>query len=165
MSFRRGAGRMSPLTRLRNSFRCSHARGFSLLELLVALVIIGTSFTVLFSTVSTNLRSIRRVDNFEQRLLNAKSKLRELDLIQSFRPGDRSDGTFPDGTIWQIEVLPFLSPPPEIAPGTAPSMVKLVMTLNWEGQAGRQSWKVETYRLNPPGTGVRSLQEQLDALR
>jgi general secretion pathway protein I len=143
----------------------SEPRGFSLIELVVALSIIALAFTVLFSSVSTNLRNIRRLDDYERRVQQARSKLAELELLPGFRPGDRSEGTFDDGTRWRIDVRSFLDASPELAASSAPAMVHLVMTLEWNGRRGPQSWTVDTYRMNPPGLQLRSLEEQLSGLR
>ena len=81
--------------------RNQNSSGFSLLELIVAIVLAGLSFAVLFSSMSTSLRNVRRLTTFEQHVEQAKSKLGELELISGLHPGDHGEGDFADGTRWR----------------------------------------------------------------
>ena len=95
--------------------RNQNSSGFSLLELIVAIVLAGLSFAVLFSSMSTSLRNVRRLTTFEQHVEQAKSKLGELELISGLHPGDHGEGDFADGTRWRFEVFPYILPPVTLA--------------------------------------------------
>ena len=150
------------MTPIRNQNSCS---GFSLLELIVAIVLAGLSFAVLFSSMSTSLRNVRRLTTFEQHVEQAKSKLGELELISGLHPGDHGEGDFADGTRWRFEVFPYILPPVTLASVSAPSVVRITLTLEWQGRAGRQTWTIERYRAARTGITTASLQQQIDALR
>jgi prepilin-type N-terminal cleavage/methylation domain-containing protein len=142
-----------------------YKRGFSLLELIVAIVLAGLAFAVLFSSMSTSLRNVGRLTTFEHHVEQAKSKLAELELVSGLHPGDHSEGDFEDGTRWRFEVFPYILPPVTLASVNAPSVVRVVLTLEWQGRSGRQSWAIERYRTARTGLTTTSLQQQIDALR
>jgi prepilin-type N-terminal cleavage/methylation domain-containing protein len=141
------------------------SRGFSLLELLVAIALAGLSFAVLFSSMSTSLRNVGRLTAFEHHVEQAKSKLAELELVSGLHPGDHSEGEFEDGTRWRFEVFPYILPPVTLASVNAPSVVRVTLTLEWQGRSDRQSWTIERYRATRAGLTTTSLQQQIDVLR
>src|ERR1700693_4835384 len=85
-------------------------RGFSLLEVLVAVTIIGLAFSAVFAGMSGSLRGLGRVESSERRVEQARLKLAELDLIKRLRPRDSASGQFDDGTRWTLESGPFIAP-------------------------------------------------------
>jgi prepilin-type N-terminal cleavage/methylation domain-containing protein len=139
--------------------------GFSLLELIVAIVLAGLAFAVLFSSMSTSLRNVGRLTAFEHHVEQAKTKLGELELVSGLHPGDHSEGEFDDGTRWRFEVFPYILPPVTLASANAPSVVRIVLTLEWRGRSGPQSWTIERYRTTRAGLTTASLQQQIDVLR
>ena len=141
--------------------------GFSLLEVIVAVAILGISFSVIMSGMSTSLRTVTRVADSQRRIEQARQKLAELDLIATPGPGQQASGIFDDGTTWRIEVSSFI--PPDIRFQNR-SVVRISLQLAWEGRAGPQTWDVSTYRVLPPQVGapppsLPSLMEQLSALQ
>jgi len=140
-------------------------RGFSLLEVLVAVTIIGIGFTVVFTGMSGSVRGLERVESNDRRVELARMKLAELDLVQRIRPGDSASGMFDDGTRWSVQVYPFIPPVQEGPRRNPSSVVRIALTLEWMGRNNVQRRELETYRYqvddNRPGP---SLQEQLRAL-
>jgi hypothetical protein len=136
-----------------------------LLELIVAIVLAGLAFAVLFSSMSTSLRNVGRLTAFEHHVEQAKAKLAELELVSGLHPGDHSEGEFEDGTRWQFEIFPYILPPITLASGNATSVVRVVLTLEWQGRSGPQAWTIERYRAARTGLTTASLQQQFDALR
>jgi hypothetical protein len=115
--------------------------------------------------MSTSLRNVGRLTAFEHHVEQAKTKLAELELVSGLHPGDHSEGEFEDGTRWRLEVFPYILPPVTLASVNAPSVVRIVLTLEWKGRSGPQSWTIERYRAAPTGLTTASLRQQLDALR
>jgi prepilin-type N-terminal cleavage/methylation domain-containing protein len=140
-------------------------RGFSLLEVLVAVTIIGIGFSVVFTGMSGSVRGLERIDSNDRRVELARMKLAELDLVQRIRPGDSASGVFADGTRWSLQVFPFIAPV-QVGPRRNPSsVVRIVLTLEWMGRNKVQTRELETYRyLVDDNRIVPSLQEQLHAL-
>jgi prepilin-type N-terminal cleavage/methylation domain-containing protein len=138
--------------------------GFSLIEVMVALTIVGLVFTVFMSGASRSLDAIVRVDQSDRRLEFVRAKLAELDLCGPIRAGDSASGIFEDGTRWRADAFPFI-PPSATNPS---SVVRIVLTIQWQGRSGQeQKREIAMYRyVPPPGAElITSLDDQLHDLR
>jgi prepilin-type N-terminal cleavage/methylation domain-containing protein len=140
--------------------------GFSLLEVLVAVTIIGFGFAVVFAGMSGSLRGLDRVGDVERHVAQARLILAELDLVKQVRAGDSASGTFSDGTKWTLESSPFITPINE-GPRTNPgSVVRINLTLDWPGRNGPQKQVIETYRYTTASAiAIPPLEEQLRELQ
>jgi general secretion pathway protein I len=85
--------------------RRSAQLGFTLVETLVALAIVGLSFAVLFKVISDNLDRTRRMQD------DALAMSRVESLLAQATAGTphAMHGTFPDGSTWQVDVTPALA--------------------------------------------------------
>jgi prepilin-type N-terminal cleavage/methylation domain-containing protein len=139
----------------------SARRGFILLELIVALTILGLGFSILFAGMSNSERNIERLDKAQSRQAHIRNLIAKLDLIQQFSPGESAQGTFEDGFRWRVDVSPFAS-----APGaTQSNVVRIDLRLEWEGRSGVQRKAIETYRfVSNPSLDAHSLGDQLLAI-
>ena len=139
------------------------SRGFSLLEVMVALTIVAMVFTVVFRGISVSLNTITRIEQSGRRLELARSKLAELDLCGPIRAGDHANGVFEDGTRWKVDTSGFV-PPAENSPTT---VVRVTLSLEWEGRTSPQHREITTYRFvpNPGNQPILSLEDQLRELR
>lgn len=94
------------------------ARGFSLLEVLVAFVILALVGTALFRMFSGALTNIAAADDYSRAVLVAESVLTEAAGTQPLREASQA-GTADDGRIaWTTQVTPYT--PPQVDPGTQP---------------------------------------------
>jgi prepilin-type N-terminal cleavage/methylation domain-containing protein len=144
--------------------RGSH--GFSLLEVLVAVTIIGIGFAVVFAGMSGSLRSLQRAEANDHRVELARLKLAELDLIKRIRPDDTASGVFEDGTRWILQSSTFIAPIDTDQKRNPASVIRVDLTLEWTGRNGPQKKVVETYRFQQADpTPIPSLEEQLRELR
>jgi general secretion pathway protein I len=86
------------------------ARGFSLLEVLVAFVILALVATALFRLFSASLNNASAAEDWSRALLLAESQLDIAASAQPLREGtDR--GTDPSGRIqWETQVAPYAAP-------------------------------------------------------
>lgn len=90
------------------------ARGFSLLEVLVAFVILSLVATALFRLFSGALANASAADDYSRALLVAESALAEAAAVQPLREGTQS-GSADDGRIaWTTRVAPYA--PPDVSP-------------------------------------------------
>ena len=139
------------------------ARGFSLLEVMVALTIAAMVFTVAFRGISVSLDTLTRIGQSDRRLELVRSKLAELDLCGPIRAGDHADGVFDDGTCWKVDTSSFV-PATETNAG---SLVRLTLSVEWAGRSGLQRRETTTYRYVLPQRNqpIPSLEEQLRDLR
>ena len=140
--------------------------GFSLLEVLVAVTIIGIGFAVVFAGMTGSLRGLQRVEANDHRVEQARFIFAELDLIKRIRPNDSASGTFDDGTKWTVQSSMFIAPIDEEQKRNPALVIRLDLTLEWMGRTGLQKKVLQTYRFQQPdATPIRSLQEQLNELR
>jgi len=142
-------------------------RGFSLLEVLVAVTIIGIGFSIVFAGMSGSLRGLERVEDNNHRLEQARLKLAELDLIKRIRPNDSASGDFEDGTRWTLRSSPFIAPIEDGPRRNPASVLRIDLTLEWRGRNGTtQQHLIQTYRYQAgDSTPIPSLQAQLGALQ
>jgi prepilin-type N-terminal cleavage/methylation domain-containing protein len=140
-------------------------RGFTLIEVLVAMTIMAMSFSVLFAISSRALDGMRRARDMERRVEFARTRLAELRLIDSVAVGDRAGGSLDDGTSWQVEVLPFIQPVLDGPLRNPTSVVRIHLSLEWQGRNQPQKWEVDSYRLLYSSvTPIRSFEERLRAI-
>ena len=82
-------------------------RGFSLLEVLVAFVILALVLGVLMQIFSGGLRNASRAGEYQHAVLLGQSKLASVGIETPLKEGE-SNGEF-DGTYrWQVSIRPYL---------------------------------------------------------
>ena len=82
---------LPPMTTRLRPKRNSDARGFTLLEVVVALAILATAFTALLGLHTQNLKTIARDRGYTEALFLAREKLAQIELQGVPEPGDRKD--------------------------------------------------------------------------
>src|SRR5262245_23620739 len=137
-------------------------RGFTLLEVLVAVTILGIGFSLVFAGMSGSLRALESVQTTDRRVELARYKLAEIDLVKRIRPNDSATGVFEDGTRWTVQSSPFVLPVQDGQRVNRASVIKIDLTLEWLGRNGVQKRVIQTYRYDSGDTSpVPSLEEQL----
>ncbi|HEY1326611.1 MAG TPA: type II secretion system minor pseudopilin GspI [Casimicrobiaceae bacterium] len=135
------------------------AAGFSLLEVLVAFVILALVVTALFGLFGGALRNASTAEDWSRALLVAESRLAEASSTQPMREGSAS-GTEANGRItWQTAVTPYVSPDPnpdlERASETMPTrLYRVSVQVQYTGDNGRP----RTFTLSTLKLSARSLQ-------
>jgi general secretion pathway protein I len=118
------------------------AGGFTLIEALVALLVIAISLTVIGSLVGGNVRGTVAVDQRLSLLETARSLLTALPDRDRLAPGDTSGEL--GGNRWRIDVLPFAAAFVDTAqPG---QWVPLDVVIRVESPAG-ETLRLDTVRL------------------
>src|SRR5215475_7071287 len=107
---------MRPATR-------SDQAGFTLLEVLVATLIMGIAVAGILSGLSASVRNAARLTDYDRATLLARSKMDELLADQSIQRNVFIEGAFDaamsggSSSGWRARILPF-----EHAPGAGPGM-------------------------------------------
>jgi type II secretion system protein I len=125
-------------------------QGFTLLEVLVATVIMGIAVAGVLSGLSATTRNAARLTDYDRATLLARSKMDELLADQRMPRKVFAEGTFdpamsggvPMG--WRGRVLPF-----EWAPGAGPGMWvldRVELEIWWMTGPTRHSFTLEGYR-------------------
>jgi len=82
------------------------SEGFTLLEVLIAVAILGTAIVVLLLQFSVALRAGSITQNVTVATLHAKEKIEELKMERELSESSQS-GTFGDGYEWETQVIPY----------------------------------------------------------
>lgn len=111
------------------------ARGFSLIEMLVAMVILSLSLGVLYQAAMGATRNVRVAAEYSEALMLAESVMSEVSLVAS--PDSESGGSF-GAYDWRASVLPLtLEEDPALQAGTP--LAEVVVTVSWgEGDRRRE---------------------------
>lgn len=83
--------------------RGDHCRGFTLIEILVATMILSIALTVIMQLFSGGLRSARLSQDYTRGVFHAREKMEEI-LLADDVSTEAADGVFDDGYRWQTGV-------------------------------------------------------------
>jgi general secretion pathway protein I len=130
------------------------AAGFSLLEVLVAFVILALVGTALFNLFGASLNNAGVADEYSRAAAFAESRLTTLGLDTPLR--ETSDqGTSDDGRYgWSIKVEPYVAPDAtddqtRLAQMLPMRLWRLSITVTWPGERGAQrSISLSTVRMS-----------------
>jgi general secretion pathway protein I len=84
----------------------STQKGFTLLEILLAIVILGVSLTVIMQQFSAGLRIAYTSKTYTTAISYAKQKLEEFQLQEEIEETEES-GDFEDGYSWRVTIVPY----------------------------------------------------------
>jgi len=128
--------------------------GMSLLEVLIAVSLLGISFVAIFSGLSAALRTTGRLDLFDRANEFATQKLNELFLDPSLGSDQLRFGTSPSGIEWEARTSLVDQRP---LPGSEKpaQLVRINLRVSWRTRSGEQSLNLESLKLcipqPPPG--------------
>jgi general secretion pathway protein I len=119
--------------------------GFSLLEILVAMTILGVAVATLLGAMSGSLRNLSRSGDYDRAVLDGRQKLKEL-MADSQAPRYRElSGGFAPSRGWRARITAYdISYRPAQA-GT-PVLDRVEMEIWWQAGAERRSVRLEGYR-------------------
>jgi general secretion pathway protein I len=123
--------------------------GFTLLEMLVASLIMGIAVVGLLSNISTSLQHASRLADYDRAALLARRKMNEL-LLDSQLPKDIPiSGRFDPATTgvaggWRARLTSF-EEPPEPAPGT-PILERIELEIWWRREERVRRFSLEAFR-------------------
>ncbi len=129
------------------------SRGFSLLEVLVAFVILALILGVLMQIFSGGLRNASRVDEYQQAVLLGQSKLASVGIETPLKVSE-SNGEFNAVYRWQISIRPYLVTPAQASDQTGlpvpilpVSLLEVEIQVLWGGSDQPRSASLKTLRL------------------
>jgi len=138
------------------------ARGFSLLEVIAATLLLAIAFSALLKVAGGSIALTRNADDHSQAALWARSLLDTVDITSPLRAG-ASEGRFDDHYRWRLVVTPWTAPRAQVSAQMATPelaanpmrMVKLDLDVYWGARSRERSAHFSTLRLlGPPTTGA-----------
>jgi len=137
-------------------------RGFTLLEVMLAFVVLAVALGLLLGMLSRGLKQVTQSQAETEAALHAQSLLDALGTIEPLEAGVR-EGSFEHGRYrWRLQVAPGAdpapSPPPEegspapqpVAGSGAPLLYRVVLEVEWGAAAPAQKLRFDTLRLRAP---------------
>ena len=124
-------------------------RGMSLLEVLMAISLLGVSFVTIFSGLSAALRATGRLDAFDRGDEFATRKLNELYLDPSITADQRLTGSTASGIEWEARTVLVAERP---LPGSRKpaQLVRIDLRVSWPTRSGWQNLNLETMKVCIP---------------
>lgn len=120
--------------------------GFTLLEVLVALSILGVTLTVLFAVFGHSLDRSRETQSRLEARAAASALLAQAEAARTLSYGD-SGGRLPSGMDWTLSVRPYGND--EDVQAWPAAAAQLTATVRWGGRSAGQSFTLTTLRLLP----------------
>lgn len=121
-------------------------RGFTLMEILVAFVVLAAAVGVLYRTFSAGLRNVDVVAGYSEAIAIAEARLTGLGLEQPLEEGDESGATEDRRFNWQIAVRPYAPPGSNPDPPggffSPYQLLRATVTVTWN-ERGSQKRTVE----------------------
>lgn len=130
-------------------------RGFTLIEVIVAFMMLALALTLLLGTLSGAAKQVRHAEDAGRAALHAQTLLDQVGIGEPLRAG-RSDGELDDGRYrWSLEVAPWRDPGrADVLPTAgAPQLMELVLDIEWGepgSTAARQRLQSRALRLTMP---------------
>lgn len=115
--------------------------GFTLLEVIIALAILGIGFALAMELLASGVRSVRASEDYTQAVLLARQKMAEIAATRSL-DGSADAGEFSGGFHWVSEVQPL--PQEEDLPA---QLYQVRVRIAWPGRRGEKSLDLYTLRM------------------
>jgi prepilin-type N-terminal cleavage/methylation domain-containing protein len=123
--------------------------GVTLLEVLIAISILGIGFASIFSGFSAALRTVEHVDHYAQVTDFAANKLNELEIDPSLEAGEDLSGASDSGLSWQA-TTDVVDQRPGADPDHPIQLVRIKLRVSWKTSHGEQFFDLETLKVVPP---------------
>ena len=121
------------------------ARGFTLIEVLVALAIAGLGLALLVAATGSGLESTTAADRYVQAVSLAQSRLAQVGRSLPLKKGSFS-GDEGRGFRWRVAIAEPVAQP---APGKL-ALYPVTVTESWQGGMGPKSFSLASERLGTP---------------
>ena len=136
--------------------RATHAKGFSLLEVVAAVLLLALTFASLMRVAGSSLNLTARSAERSEAAMWARSLLDSAFVLEPIRAG-RSSGRFDERFRWQLSVQPFQLPASAPAPGSQPvappsplKLYRLDLDVLWKSAGHDYSARFSTLRMGGP---------------
>jgi prepilin-type N-terminal cleavage/methylation domain-containing protein len=119
--------------------------GFTLLEVLVATLVLGIAVVIILQLFSGSLDQARRAEDYTRAVFHARAKMEEA-LLDLPAGAASAIGDFGDGFRWVLEILPEDALP--VTPsGVQPLVIRV--TVGWDFDGTPNQYHLQTMALGP----------------
>lgn len=135
-----------------HAVRCGGPRGFTLIEVLVALAILGIGLCVILELFSGGLRSVKISEEYVKATWYGKGKMEEALSAKDFAEGV-TEGSFDSQFSWTLDVKK-VSPPVSQVTGDQNNsdeslpvdLYQVTLKVTWPSGAGQRTLELESLR-------------------
>jgi general secretion pathway protein I len=121
------------------------ARGFTLIEVLVAAAVLGIATSALFGLFSQSLFNIGRVEDLHRYELAAENVMNRVLLLQTLPGGGEAAGVLDDtGARWNVMVQPWA--PVDLASKPAAGILRVAVSVTWPGRSIPRRIQIEALK-------------------
>jgi len=128
-------------------------RGFTLLEALVAVMILGSAVAATSGVLSTSLRNIGRAEDYQRVTLLARAQMNELMALPAWKDGTTWSGEWAGDYHWTARAE--LVPPAHGAENAVYVLVRMTLVGVWKTTRGSKSYTLETARVQALSETIR----------
>lgn len=123
----------------------ARVRGFTLLEVLVALAIAALGLGALLAAVATGIGNAGLADKYVEATRRAQSRLASVGVTAPLAPGEQS-GDDGDGFAWRVQISqPVAHDTPAAAKSPpAPALYTVVVTISWQSGSAVKSVSLQS---------------------
>jgi general secretion pathway protein I len=134
-----------------------HARGFSLIEVIAAILLLAVTFAALMEVAGGSIRLSENASEHTQAALWARSLLDTRFALDPMQPGV-TEGKFDNHYRWRLQVVPWVAPGVVPAPNpNAMQMYRLDLDVMWGSAPFERKAHFSTLRIGSPGNASPSL--------
>jgi len=119
-------------------------KGFTLLEVMVATLIMGIAVVGVLSALSTSIRSASRLTAYDHAVMLSRSKMDELLTDKQIPYGANLAGNFDETSGWTAQFTPYVTLPG--APPGSPCLERVQLEIWWLNGSQRQTFPLEGFR-------------------
>lgn len=124
--------------------------GFTLLEVIVAFVILSLVLGAVFTTFSTGLRNAMVTGDYAGAVVRAESRMAELGVTSALVPG-ATTGRFDGLYAWQLLVAPAQRPDGSIEQEKGNTVFRVDLSVLWGSGTAAREMTLTSYRLAREG--------------
>ena len=131
------------------------AAGFSLLEVIAAIMVLAITFGVLMEVAGGSIRLSRNAAEHTQASMWARTLLDTRFTFEPLKPGT-SEGRFDSHYRWKLSVMPWTGPGVTVAPGGL-RMYRIDLDVLWGAQPSERSAHFSTLRIGSASSPAQPL--------
>lgn len=126
-------------------------RGFTLLEVMVATVVMGVAVVTMMSAISSSVRNAGRLTDYDRAALLARARMDALLVDRALPRGAVLANAFDPALLggatggWRAQVTPF-----QPAPNGGPGLDRVQLEIWWISGNQRRSFNLEAFRRGLP---------------